>query len=51
VVQAARLAYLAATRLAHVEGRAAPEPSLIDVSALVGGVLEESGDAGDEPDS
>ena len=41
VVQAARLAYLSAERLAFVEGRPQPDPSAIDVKALVGSVLYE----------
>lgn len=41
VIQAVRLAYLASTRLAHVEGRALPSPGVIDMEALVGSVLAE----------
>ncbi|MEU3716648.1 GIY-YIG nuclease family protein [Streptomyces californicus] len=41
VVQAVRVAHLAAARLAAVEGRGAPPASLIDISALVGTVLQE----------
>lgn len=41
VVQAARLAYLAASRLAFVEGRPEPAAAAIDVEALVGTLLKE----------
>jgi len=44
VVQAVRLAYLAAVRLATVQGRVAPDPSEIGISALVGTVLSETSD-------
>lgn len=44
VVQAVRLAHLAAARLAHAEGRAEPDPAAIDVEGLVGSVLEEQPD-------
>lgn len=44
VVQAVRLAYLAAARLAYVEGRPEPDPSAINVEGLVGSVLYESSD-------
>ncbi|GAA1015079.1 hypothetical protein Aple_067760 [Acrocarpospora pleiomorpha] len=44
VIQAVRLAYLAATRLAFVEGRDTPDASLINVPALVGSVLQEFSD-------
>lgn len=47
VIQAVRLADLAAARLAYAEGRARPAPEAIDVHALVGNVLREVG-AGDE---
>jgi hypothetical protein len=36
VIQAVRLAYLSAERLAYVEGRHTPDPSAINVQALVG---------------
>jgi hypothetical protein len=42
VVQAMRLTYLTAARLAFAEGRAAPDPRAIDTDELVGSVLEES---------
>lgn len=42
VIQAVRLAYLAACRLAYVEGRNPPDPSEINTSALVGQVLVET---------
>ncbi|NES13263.1 MULTISPECIES: GIY-YIG nuclease family protein [Micromonospora] len=42
VIQAVRLADLAAARLAFAEGRARPSPDAIDVHALVGTVLRES---------
>jgi hypothetical protein len=41
VIQAVRLAYLSASRLAEVEGRAQPDPASIDVRGLVGSVLVE----------
>lgn len=44
VVQAVRLAYLSASRLAMVEGRPDPDPAAIDISRLVGSVLVESDD-------
>ncbi|WBB77753.1 GIY-YIG nuclease family protein [Micromonospora sp. WMMD882] len=42
VIQAVRLADLAAARLAYAEGRARPPANAIDVHALVGNVLQES---------
>lgn len=42
VIQAVRLADLAAARLAYAEGRGRPDPDAIDVHALVGNVLQES---------
>ncbi|MCF3940694.1 GIY-YIG nuclease family protein [Gordonia tangerina] len=47
VIQAVRLAYLAAVRLAFAEGRPAPAPDAISVDGLIGSVLYESDD---EPD-
>jgi hypothetical protein len=44
VIQAVRLAYLSAVRLAYVEGRPEPDPSAIDIEGLVGSVLEEPDD-------
>lgn len=44
VIQAVRLAYISAIRLAYAEGRDEPSPSAIDVSALVGSVLYEFSD-------
>ncbi|WP_197078936.1 GIY-YIG nuclease family protein [Dermacoccus sp. PE3] len=44
VIQAVRLAYLASTRLAQVEGRELPSPDVIDMEALVGSVLVELSD-------
>lgn len=41
VIQAIRLADLAAARLSYAEGRARPRPDAIDVHALVGQVLAE----------
>ncbi|WP_206074378.1 GIY-YIG nuclease family protein [Antribacter gilvus] len=41
VIQAVRLADLAAARLAYAEGRARPAPEAIDVRALVGNVMAE----------
>jgi hypothetical protein len=37
VIQAVRLTYLAAQRLAYVEGRQAPDPGTIDAPGLLGG--------------
>ncbi|MGQ4535460.1 GIY-YIG nuclease family protein [Dermabacteraceae bacterium P13264] len=48
VVQALRLADLAAARLAYAEGRGRPSPDAIDVHALVGNVMMEFGDSDDE---
>ncbi|WP_208758284.1 GIY-YIG nuclease family protein [Micromonospora violae] len=42
VIQAVRLADLAAARLAFAEGRRRPSPNAIDVHELVGSVLQES---------
>lgn len=44
VIQAVRLAYLSAVRLAYVEGRPAPASSAINVTGLVGSVLAEYSD-------
>lgn len=44
VIQAIRLTYLSAVRLAYVEGRPVPDPSAIDTTALVGTVLYEPSD-------
>jgi hypothetical protein len=44
VIQAVRLAYISAVRLALVEGRQAPEPAAIDITGLVGSVLAEYSD-------
>ena len=41
VIQAIRLADLAAARLAYAEGRRRPAPECIDVHALVGNIFEE----------
>lgn len=41
VIQAVRLADLAAARLAYAEGRKRPDPNAIDVPALVGNVMTE----------
>lgn len=52
VIQAVRMAYLASTRLAQVEGRHLPSPDVIDTAALVGNVLIEYSDpSGEESDS
>jgi len=51
VVQAVRLAYLSASRLAMVEGRSDPDPTAIDIRRLVGNVLAESADPDADPDS
>lgn len=47
VVQAVRLADLAAARLAYAEGRARPSAEAIDVHELVGNVMAEFGDTED----
>jgi hypothetical protein len=47
VVQAVRLADLAAARLAYSEGRARPSAEAIDVHELVGNVMTEFGDTED----
>jgi hypothetical protein len=44
VIQAVRLAYLSATRLAEVEGRDQPDPASINVKGLVGSVMLERSD-------
>ncbi|MFT4298239.1 MAG: hypothetical protein QM597_01160 [Aeromicrobium sp.] len=41
MIQAVRLADLAAARLAYAEGRVRPAPDAIDVPALVGNVMAE----------
>jgi hypothetical protein len=41
VIQAVRLAYLSAVRLAYAEGRPEPDPNAISVEGLVGSVLAE----------
>lgn len=48
VIQAARLTYLAAQRLSYAEGRVAPPATAIDLTELVGSVLEESADGESE---
>jgi hypothetical protein len=51
VIQAVRLADLAAARLAYAEGRKRPDPESIDVRALVGNVMAEfSDDDGSDDD-
>lgn len=47
VIQAVRLADLAAARLAYAEGRSRPSPEAIDVPALVGNVMAEFSDSAD----
>lgn len=42
VIQAIRLTYLAAERLAFVEGRPMPDPAAIDADELIGSVLAET---------
>ncbi|MCE0485437.1 GIY-YIG nuclease family protein [Ornithinimicrobium sediminis] len=44
VIQAVRLAYLSAVRLASAEGRPEPDPASISVAGLVGSVLYEHSD-------
>ncbi len=44
VIQAVRLAYISAMRLAEVEGRPEPDPAAISVEGLVGSVLYEHSD-------
>ncbi len=41
VIQAVRLAYLTATRLAQAEGKPEPDPSAINIERLIGSVLAE----------
>jgi len=48
VIQAVRLADLAAARLAYAEGRKRPAPTSIDVPALVGNVMKEFSDTDDD---
>jgi len=50
VIQAVRLAYISAVRLAAVEGRGEPDPSAISVEGLVGSVLYEHSDPDGEED-
>lgn len=50
VIQAVRLAYISAVRLAFAEGRAEPDPKAISVEALVGSVLYEHAGGVDEDD-
>jgi hypothetical protein len=51
VVQAVRLAFLSAQRLAVAEGRPMPTPDSINVSQLVGSVLSEAPDSGEDDDA
>lgn len=44
VIQAVRLAYISAVRLARVEGRPEPDPSAVSVEGLVGSLLFEHAD-------
>lgn len=44
VIQAIRLAYLSAARLAFTEGREPPDPQVIDTDALIGTVLADPDD-------
>jgi hypothetical protein len=44
VIQAVRLAFIAAQRLSHVSGRPAPDAAAISVESLVGSVLYEHSD-------
>lgn len=46
VIQAVRLAYLAAVRLAYAEGRPEPSPNAIHIEALTGPLLYEFSDPG-----
>lgn len=48
VIQAVRLAYLSAERLAFVEGRQSPDPGAINVESLVGSTLYEHSDPAGE---
>ena len=50
VIQAVRLAYLAAVRFAYIEGRPEPNPAAISIEGLVGSVLSEAPDAELEED-
>lgn len=47
VIQAVRLADLAASRLAYAEGRGRPDPNAINVPALVGNVMAELSESSD----
>lgn len=49
-MQAVRLAFQSAQRLAVAEGRPLPAPNSINVSELVGSVLRESPGTGDDED-
>lgn len=51
VIQAVRLADLAAARLAYAEGRSRPSPAAINVKALVGNVMAETVNADGDPDA
>ena len=51
LIQAVRLADLAAARLAYAEGRARPAADAIDVPELVGNVMAEFGDSDGDTDS
>ncbi|HEY5054257.1 MAG TPA: GIY-YIG nuclease family protein [Solirubrobacterales bacterium] len=50
VIQAVRLTYLSASRFAEASGELMPDPSAIDVAALVGTLLAEEPDALTEED-
>ncbi|MGV8979182.1 MAG: GIY-YIG nuclease family protein [Cellulomonas sp.] len=51
VIQAVRLAYLSAERLAFVEGRSTPDPAAINIERLIGSVMyEHSAPADDDLD-
>jgi GIY-YIG catalytic domain len=47
VIQAVRLAYLSAVRLAYAEGRDEPDATTINIESLVGSVLYEHADEGE----
>ncbi|MFJ6004028.1 GIY-YIG nuclease family protein [Arthrobacter sp. NPDC092385] len=51
VVQAVRLAYLSAVRLAHAEGRSTPPADAINIEKLIGSVLFEQSDPTGETDT
>jgi len=51
VIQAVRLTYLTASRLAQAEGKEAPDPNAIDVERLIGSVLTGQDDQNDQDET